>query len=124
MAVRSRRLWGPTKITVATYVAVYTVPADRTAVVRTVAFYMYGNVTPTAAALAVNVGDQDHIIWRADLIPSRSMAAAVQNTVSALNPQPLWDSIELDPGDVLYAQISSGTLITTGFGSLLDGAPS
>lgn len=123
MAVRSRRLWGPTAVSGAATALLYTVPSGRTAVVRTVTFYKYGDATPTPAGLLLNGTGQNDCIFRADIIQSRSTFAATQNTVASASYGPMWDSIELNPGDQLYLWCTSNTLVCAGFGSLLLGEP-
>lgn len=123
MAVRSRRLWGPIAQTGPGTPLLYTVPAGRTAVVRTVTFYKYGDATGTPAGLLLNGTTQDHCIFRADIVPSRSAFVLAQNGLNSVSVTPMWDSIELNPGDDLYLWCTSNTLVCAGFGSLLLGEP-
>lgn len=108
MPVRSRRLWGPTTITQAGLV-LYTVPADRTAVVRQIVVTSVSGVVERVT-LRVNGSSGVPTLARWDL--------AAGQTVTLAN-------VVLNPGDTLHAVAQNATLLTScsGFGSLLEGAP-
>lgn len=106
MAVRSKRLFGPTQVST-TIVALYTCPAGETALLKCltagvgsiggtqVRLYLNGNgVTNQLAQLGVGNGES---IVLTDLF------------------------IVLHPGDVLRGSASTGNLTITGFGAELEG---
>lgn len=110
MAVRSRRLFGPATVTAGTTGTVYTVPAGRTAVFRLVTVRTTG--TGTAEVLfRINSTVAGGFFG---LIP-----AGVAQSVELLH------DLVLDPADFLAVTAPANvTVQISGFGSLLDGAPS
>lgn len=107
--VRTRRLFGPTTPVPATTTLAYTVPDERTAIIRGL---FIDNLTAVAnlAVLFINGTTNTDECWRGS-IPG--------NTTVEIP-----DSIVLNPGDTLYIRASVGSATSfTGFGSLLDGAP-
>lgn len=108
MAVRSRRVFGPTLLTLVG-TALYTVPADRTLVLRTVTLYNR-SAAGSVAFLAVNGITGFEVVLR--------RAPAAQNDA---DPAP---TLIFNPGDVIYGWCTAlNAVIATGFGSLLQGAP-
>lgn len=108
MAVRSRRLFGPTAVTSSTAVSLYTVPADRTARFSLV-------------SIACTAGAGGNYALRIN--SSTGNNVRFSGTSPALTEEVLVGMV-LNPGDVLWAVIpASHTITFTGFGSLLDGAP-
>jgi hypothetical protein len=108
MTVRSRRIFGPTAVTSATAVSLYTVPAGRTAVFRLIMIVMTsgagGNV-----ALRINSSTGNNVFFA---------------TITVGAPAEVLNDLVLNPGDVLWAVIpASHTVTFTGCGSLLDGEP-
>lgn len=123
MPVRSTRVWGPSKFTDTNYHSVYTVPSDRTLILRTVTFYNASGTT-NPFILACNGGDIDHVVWRKQVVSARTGIAAIQNgTELGIAQDVLEDVMVFNPGDVLYVQGSGQPYVSAGFGTLLDGAP-
>lgn len=109
-AVRSRRFFGPVVLVAATTTLVYTVPAGRTAIFHTVVVI---NTAVAAGFFDLRVNGTLNVD-RAWLV-----------TVPATDSLELFDRIILNPGDTLYARSGVGaTMAVSGYGSLLDGAPS
>lgn len=109
MAVRSRRLWGPTAGSAAG-VVLYLVPADRTVIIKLMTFY---NNTALAddVALGVNGSTGTAYIKRFAVGGSQSVSVT--------------DQVILNPGDSLRVINTGGNnLRCAGFGALLAGAPS
>lgn len=110
MAVRSRRFFGPTKIATAGAVVLYTVPADRTALIRTL---VLANGTAAATGLTyllVNGSSgADNAVW--------------VGTVGANSVTFVTADLILNPGDVLRGYVTSSACQFSAFGSLLDGPP-
>lgn len=108
MAVRSRRLFGPTVITNA-LAAIYTVPAGRTAIVRTTWIYNQ-NVATQNVRMTVNGTAVSDSIGNFEVPAGRGLQLGVE--------------LVLNPGDVLRAVASlNGAISVTMVGSLLLGAP-
>lgn len=106
MAVRSKRLWGPTAVGTGNTV-VYTCPAGETALLKHISL---ANVTALSQTLRLRLNgtnQTDNIVDVA--IPSTS---AIQLTDLF---------IVLHPGDVLRAISSSANCIVTGYGAELEG---
>lgn len=110
MAVRSWRVFGPVRAPAAVATALYTVPADRTLILRSLV--VYAAVGATAYYLLLNgVSGLTH-----GLDGPRTLAAGARQVY-----QEDW---VLNPGDVLYAyNNNANAYVYTGFGSLLLGAP-
>lgn len=110
MAVRSRRLFGPTVTTSASVLTLFTCPSGRTALFRGI--YIATNDAATRQfRLEVNVAASTHLIWMQDL-PAKSGVALPQEIV-------------LNPGDTLRGQCvtNPGVVVFSGYGSLLLGEP-
>lgn len=87
----------------------YTVPGGRTAIFRSLYVANVG-VAASLPFLWVNGVALANIVW--------------VGQVPAFTTLPLQDDLILNPGDVLRGQVGAGGLIQfSGFGSLLDGAP-
>ena len=124
MTVRSRRVWGPTKVTTTNYTLVYTVPANRTLVLRSVTFYN-GTGADNPFILACNGSDIDHVVLREVILSARTSPALAQSGLNSGMPKSLVaQELIFNPGDTLYVQCTTAGYVTAGFGSLLDGAPS
>lgn len=108
MAVRSRRLFGPTQLSTSLTV-IYTVPADRTAIVRTTWLYNQ-SASPVTVLLTVN---------------GTGVADRLANLeVPAQRERVLLGDLVLNPGDVLRGAASvAGVANILMAGSLLLGAP-
>lgn len=110
MAVRARRIFGPTQIAASGSATLYTVPSGRTAIVR---FCQATNAhATTLGSLGLYLGSV------AD--ENRLHIFVMQGGTTSGNA-----SLTLNPGDVLLAAASAagGPFTVWGFGSLLDGAP-
>lgn len=107
MAVRSRRLWGPVSAAAGATQALYTVASGRTAVVRS-------HTLTTGSAVAVEfqlrLTPGGATIWRGSLTSSSPVTVPY---------------MILNPGETLYLVNGSAvqTIVSAGWGSLLDGAP-
>ena len=116
MTVRSRRLFGPTGNVTNTNLVVFTVPADRTAVVRSL---LVANLHPTTAYTFTLKLDPAGTTGITILIPQQVLPA---NGVYWLP-----DELVLNPGDGLIlhtpAATPTGLLYASAFGSLLAGVP-
>jgi hypothetical protein len=111
MAVRSRRLWGPTRVAAAgVSTPLFTVPLLRTAIIRTQV--IYGATGLGNFYLLINgVGAATHGLLGPTPLAAGARLALVEDWI-------------LNPGDILYAHNTSGnSMVYTGFGSLLDGPP-
>lgn len=108
MAVRSKRILGPTQLSTS-LTTVYTVPSGRTAIVRTA--YIYNqHSTDVSVLLTINGTGV------ADRLGNFLVPAARQIVLPA--------ELVLNPGDVLRASASvSSVAELTLFGSLLLGEP-
>lgn len=108
--VRSRRIFGPVVLAAGTRAVVYTVPSGRTAIFRSLLFV---NVGAAGAACQLRVN-------------ADTTAACVSfMTIGSLDTVALRDDLILNPGDVLWAGAPFGATVNlSGYGSLLDGAPS
>lgn len=107
--VRSRRLWSASVSAGATQL-VYTVPADRTAIARSIWFNAAGSALAVPVRMVVNAGGGGLVAWLGS-IPSGSSIEG-----------PYWVG---DEGDtVSIVNNGAATLFTVGYGSLLDGDPS
>lgn len=109
MAVRSRRFLGAQAIPVAV-TALYTVPAGRTLVVRTLRVVNTHTVNTYTFSL-----------WW----PTSAVGSTQFQTV-ALGPGLTWTNTDwcvLNPGDVLYGQSSNTGVKISGYGALLLGEP-
>lgn len=103
-------MFGPVTPAAATTTLAYTVPDDRTAIIRGL---FIDNLTAVAnlAVLFINGTTNADECWR--------------GSVPANTTIEIPDSIVLNPGDELYIRASLGSASSfTAFGSLLDGAPS
>lgn len=111
MAVRSRRLWGPTNMGTNATVTLYSVPAGRTAVIRTITV-ANGSAT-TAGTIRFGINS------------SSSTARILEGQAVPLGDTFIWDHwLALDPGDDLIGVSVGVSLRCTGFGALLLGEPS
>ena len=111
MATRTRRLWGPTLLAAAAESVLFTCPAGRTCIVKTVTFTNTGAANQTVR-LGIGGTAAGQRIW------------GVQ-TVNASGSFVLELWFVLNPGDQLVVLPNAGGVITcAGFGSLLLGAPS
>jgi hypothetical protein len=111
VAVRSRRLFGPTlALALNAGTALYTVPPGRTAIIHTLWMPNFGG--NSLVTITVPSFDQNHEIWQG-IVPSQG------TTVFA-------NKIILNPGDTLWGSAVGAvpSILFTGFGSLLLGAPS
>lgn len=111
MAVRSRRLWGGTRLTVGAYQVIYTVPADRTAVVRTIFMCNVSGSASWPVSLRINSSTGVGLLFERTLAPSETY---------------LLEGVILNPGDVLRGRSNAAStpgIDCFGFGSLLLGAP-
>lgn len=106
--VRSRRFFGPVALAAATSTTVYTVPDDRTAIVRALTFAST-NVAASGVQLRLNGDTSGDIIWI--------------GTVATGSTVDLYDLVILNPGDVLIARSSLIGINVSAFGSLLNGEP-
>lgn len=108
--VRSRRFFGPVVLVAATATLLYTVPAGRTAIFHAV-LVMNTGIAAAFADLRVNGAANVDRIWL--------------TSVPATETVDLYDRIILGPGDELWGRTAVGaTMAMSGYGSLLDGAPS
>lgn len=109
MTVRSRRFFGPTAVTSSTAVLLYTVPAARTA--------RFSLIT-----VACSVGAGGNYALRVNA----STGANIRFTATAAGvTEECLQGLILNPSDELWCVIpASHTVNFSGFGSLLDGAPS
>lgn len=108
MAVRSRRVAGPTTLATSSGV-IYTVPAGRTLIVRSITLYNRG-ANSTSSLVMINGTTGAECIWLVSL--------ATQTSTSFVVP------LVLNPGDVLRAHTTQATHVAmTVFGSLLLGEP-
>lgn len=106
MSVRSKRLFGP--ISVGNGVSVlYTCPAGRTAVLKSLTLVNGFNVV-NSLAIALGAQASANFLWEGNVDPS---ASTVLNELF----------IVLQPGDVLRAQATSSFVVITGFGAELLG---
>lgn len=107
--VRSRRFFGPVVLAAGSTSILYTVPANRVAIIRSIWAYNPGGAS-SALSLTVNGATAADIVFR-QLVPA----------LGSIETPP---EMILDPGDVLRG--SAGTISAIhviGFGSLLDGPP-
>lgn len=112
MAVRSRRLWGPLGITTAVHTTLYTVPAGRTLIVRTICLTNYSATDTVTWNLLVGGASANRTLFG---VQSLAPGASITKEV--------W--FALNPGEQLGVT-TAGTnprLTTLGFGSLLLGEP-
>ncbi len=111
MAVRSRRLFGPTAVGTNSpdTVLLYTVPAGRTAILTVLCV----NVSTLAAGAQLRLNNS--------LAPGQIFAVNIAAGASTVSPR-----IVLNPGDQLYGISASFVreITFTGMGSLLLGEPS
>lgn len=108
MAVRSRRFFGPTTLG-ATTAILYTVPAERTAVVRTLTL-VNRSAGAVLAVITLNGGASSEGLAYVSL-PTQTSTVLTADLV-------------LNPGDVLRGfATAAGAVAVAAFGSLLDGAP-
>lgn len=98
MAVRTRRLAGPTYLTVATDVLIYTVPADRTAIIKDVVF-TNSSATDTPAELGIGGTGNGKTIWKTSVVGASSGVAQLRYLV-------------LQEGELLYAKAGTGNRLT------------
>lgn len=113
MAVRSRRLFGPASSGAGAGGAViYTVPAGRTAIIRTLQLHNNSAVGATIAALNLNNPGVATFFWRPE-------------PLGALGSVFYPGTMILMPGDVLSfrADPVTATCVALGFGTLLLGSP-
>lgn len=107
MAVRSKRLFGPTAVSNASSVILYTCPAGETALIKHVEVGPGGiggtDVTVYLNASAPNNRIHVHRIGNGDWHTERSI---------------FW---VLHPGDTLRAITNLGTVVMSGFGAELEG---
>lgn len=113
MPVRSRRLSLRLQVPIAG-VALFTVPVDRTLILRTVVFWNVSLLLTARERLYV-IPVEDGLGLPVD-----------QSNVGpdAIHRPDLRDDIILNPGDILYADASiAATIYAMAFGSLLNGPP-
>lgn len=107
--VRSRKFFNPTALTVAPLV-LYTVPADRTAIVKSLWL-----VNTTTTQRVFNLCINAHI---------QSQALYWQNTLGALGTYLVPLAFVLNPGDQLIGSCTTAnTMNVAAFGALLNGVP-
>lgn len=108
--VRSRLFFGPVVLVAATATVLYTVPAGRTAIFHAI-LVMNTGVAAAFADLRINGAANVDRVWLHSVPPTETVD--------------LYDRIILNPGDVLWGRSALGaTIVMSGYGSLLDGAPS
>lgn len=111
MAVRSRRLGGPTFLTVTTDVLIYTVPADRTALIKSVSI---ANNSAGSAAIRVGIGGTGTgaVILRTGTVAATSGLVLVGLDLVAM------------PGEAVYVAASVANALTVSLhGAQLLGTP-
>lgn len=106
MAVRSKRILGPVALPAAA-AGIYTVPAGRTLVVRTVTFF-----NNTGAAQ----------ICRLSTTASAANSVAYANVLAA-TPAIFEHWMAFNPGDTIFGFSTAGTAVVHIFGALLLGEP-
>lgn len=107
--VRSRRFFGPILVA-ASPTILYTVPAARTAVIKTISV-VNGSLAAVTFTLRINSGAGANPIYI--------------NVVAAASTILLFDLVVLNPADVLSVTTPTvNALQIAAFGSLLDGSPS
>jgi len=106
VAVRSKRLWGPTSVGT-TAVVLYTCPAGETALLKGVHAFNPGALGVTVTYTLNGTGNSNTILT----------TSSSSGNINADREQ--W--IVLHPGDVLRAVGSAGTTYVTGFGAELEG---
>lgn len=107
MAVRSRRILGPVVLPVVAAV-IYTVPADRTLLIRTCTFFN-NTAVPQTTRVGTSASAANSVYWVA--LPAGPVIAVFTHQVI------------LNPGDQLWGLSTTGVSVCHLFGSLLDGAP-
>lgn len=113
MAVRSRRLFGPvTAAPNGVHHTLYTVPVDRTAVVRGFTLLNYSASALTFLQLSIDSGSGPLPFW-------------VFTTVAQGTTHAFPDELVLNPGDTvkMFYEPAGGAPYVLGTGSLLLGAP-
>lgn len=109
MAVRSRRIAGPV-LSSGAGVTAYTVPADRTAIVKELWLYNNGGGV-TTAHISINGTASAQRIWT--------------TPVNAASDARRASELTLNPGDTIHVLDTVGTNCRLWlFGALLEGAPS
>lgn len=110
MAVRSRRLAGPSQVVAGGATLSYTVPSGRTAVVRSVVLSSNAMASGEVKAYIGAIGTPQ-LVWVVQ-VPARS---------TVVHP----GYIVLNPGDVFTIAVVTGQQNVTAaiFGALLDGIP-
>lgn len=107
--VRSRRFFGPILVAASPQL-LYTVPAGRTAVLKTLSLSAPAVAVPNYSLRVNGVAGANQLY-----------GGAVAAGLSVL----LFDLVVLNPGDTLHVVTASlNLLVIAGFGSLLDGSPS
>lgn len=106
MAVRSKRLFGPTTIGVVS-VTLYTAPAGETALVKLLTAVNVALVGSTSLQLRLNGTSGANLI-------------AIANVPNGAD-QWLEGFVVMQPGDVLRGIASQASIICTGFGAELEG---
>lgn len=87
----------------------YTVPGGRTAILHSIQFM---NTALAAGFVDLRVNG------------ALNVDRCFLTTIAATDTIDLYDRIILNPGDTLYARSAAGLTVTvSGYGSLLDGAP-
>lgn len=112
MPVRTRRLFGPVLASTGTF-TLYTVPADRTAILKYLtAVSIFGGTTATYT-LSVGAGSGTRITALRSLAPGAEAAAADRE---------MW--FVLTEGETLVVTVSTASgLVFSGSGTLLEGDP-
>lgn len=112
--VRSRRVFGPTAAGINVDTVLYTVPADRTLILKTLLVCKTSSTNDADFALRVNGTSSGLSIWE-----------SVPLTGITTWQIPGGEELILNPGDTLHIRWRGTTNVVrvTGMGSLLDGAP-
>lgn len=108
MAVRSRRLYGPALPGLGP-TTLYTVPALRTLIIRSIVLWNGSGTTAAVARIHVNGSSSSNRLWAITVEPEETIV--------------LDEPLILNPGDTLVWTTSNNTLRVFADGSLLDGAP-
>lgn len=106
MAVRSKRLWGPTTVSTSA-VTLYTCPAGETAIIKQVSHFNTG-VVQQAVSLGINGTGNGQLV-------------VVMSTAATSTTNLLEQFIVLHPGDTLRAIANAGNATVTGYGAELEG---
>lgn len=113
VAVRSRRLFGPSAAgSAGVPLAIYTVPAGRTAIVRSLFVAKTSTASDGNFTLRLNGSSSGFGLYA---------TVALAGVMTWILP----DELVLNPGDVLWTVFTGATNVVrvSAFGSLLEGAP-